>query len=221
MTPEENHIRSKKMEIMVKNIFNVTINNINEKELKNIYLEEIICMLKNGNICELCKLWDTTYIKKYEILANEKEFVIKNIFDITINNTDEMLEEELKNKKIFGDEILNELIIKSLSDTLLDYIKAIYYLYKNKFKCVENYGWYYLKNNKWNRDKKNKFKEIILIDFITYYEKILDYVEEKGYNRKIILGLNKIINNLRNTILDDTLIKNAEKIFMIKDKIME
>lgn len=221
MSSEESHIKSKKMNIIVKNVFNITINNTNGEDLIKNDLDEMICMLKNGNICELCEIWDTTYVKKCEVSTNEKEYLIKNIFDIIVDNTDEILEEELKNKKIFEDETLNKLIIQSLSDTHLDYIKVIYYLYKNKFKCVENNIWYFFENNKWNIDKKNKFKEIISNDFIKYYFIILEYAEDKRYNKKIILGINKIINNLRNIISDDTLIQNAEKIFIIKDKIMK
>lgn len=93
--------------------------------------------------------------------------IITNNYGVNKTQEDEeYLEDIIKNARIFEDKELNRLIIKSLIDTHVDYIKVIYYLYNKEFNCTKEHVWYHYNGNKWMKDGMYILKNKIINNYV-------------------------------------------------------
>lgn len=140
-----------------------------------------------------------TYPEKPIHLSNIKMiFNINN--SITINNTinGETLvydEDTTNGLVIFKDEVLNKLILDSLSCTDSTISEVVYHLTKEDYFCTSNGTWYQFLKNKWKIT--TRIHEFLTDDVAKYYKTVKHFLKETNGNKHLITLANKVIKMLQ------------------------
>ena len=199
-----------------------------EHNINSNYLELNLfgLLMKCSDLACRGKTYPNTFVQCNKNYINSI-FNVGNI-NISINNSGNSSDESEvmidENIKVFEDLELNKLILKSINGTPYNIARCLHYLKKNDYNCTYSKNWYHYNNHKWNPKGDTKIREYISTEFLQYYDKVLNHlnnnmlsVESAGQIKKIY----KIIKSLTITSMKNNIIMEACEIFYNSNELFE
>jgi len=142
--------------------------------------------------------------------------IINNNYFGKIDNDDIYIDDKIK---IFDNELLNDTLLKSLDGTNYGIANLVYELNKTMIAYSKTENWFYFNGNIWKKDGDIFIGDYISKQLTKYYEKIINYfnnkknIDDKYVNNNKIKKIKDIVKSLRTTNFKINVIKELCEIF--------
>jgi P4 family phage/plasmid primase-like protien len=159
------------------------------------------------------------------LTRNEMNIMNHGTINVTINNytsPDEQLI-EFQKYDIFENEIVNELVYKSLNGNgtqiHTSFADIIYYYYKDLHNVGEDNNWYSYQKHRWNLigAQDEYFAKDIEKKLISMYEKLVDYGKGIGMDNIKIKEFEKIIRSFKNVQVKANIVTATKELFKVNN----